>query len=170
MLKIAEPRKGGVWVGGDSRAGRGGSEINRSRMDDVEVDGGEVEVDKVGKKVQKLFKSKNSSKSKITVRSLDFLTPKAKLVFTKLRQVFLKAPILHHFDPNRHIRIETNALGYAIGRVLNQLTMDDLCQWHQVTFFSRKMILAETRYETHNGEFLAIVEAFKTWKQYLKGS
>ena len=32
------------------------------------------------------------------------------------------------------------------------------------------MILAETRYETHNGKLLAIVEAFKTWRHYLEGS
>ena len=31
------------------------------------------------------------------------------------------------------------------------------------------MIPAETKYETHNGELLAIVEAFKTWKHYLEG-
>ena len=31
------------------------------------------------------------------------------------------------------------------------------------------MILAETCYETHNGELLAIIEAFKTWKHYLEG-
>ena len=31
------------------------------------------------------------------------------------------------------------------------------------------MISAETRYETHNGELLAIVEAFKTWRHYLEG-
>ena len=31
------------------------------------------------------------------------------------------------------------------------------------------MIPAETRYETHNSELLAIVEAFKTWRHYLKG-
>ena len=32
------------------------------------------------------------------------------------------------------------------------------------------MIPAETRYETHNSELLAIVKAFKTWKHYLEGS
>ena len=32
-----------------------------------------------------------------------------------------------------------------------------------------KVISAETRYETHNGELLAIVEAFKTWRHYLEG-
>ena len=31
------------------------------------------------------------------------------------------------------------------------------------------MILTETCYETHNGKFLVIVEAFKTWRHYLKG-
>ena len=79
-------------------------------MDNVEVDSGEVKVDEVGQKVQKLSKSKNLSKSKKTVRSLGFLNPRAKLAFTKLRQVFLKAPILNHFDPERHIWIETDSL------------------------------------------------------------
>ena len=32
------------------------------------------------------------------------------------------------------------------------------------------MIPTETRYETHNGELLAIIEAFKSWKHYLEGS
>ena len=31
------------------------------------------------------------------------------------------------------------------------------------------MISAETWYETHNGELLTIVEAFKTWRHYLEG-
>ena len=31
------------------------------------------------------------------------------------------------------------------------------------------MIPAETCYETHDGELLAIVEAFKTWRHYLEG-
>ena len=153
MLKTAEPRKGGDGVGGDSRARRDG--IDGNEMDDVEVDGGEVEVDEVGKKGRKTSKSKKSVGS-------DFLTPGAKLAFTKLRQAFLKAPILHHFDPERHIRIETDASDYAIGGVLSQLTSDDSGQWHPVAFFSRKMIPAETRYKMHNGELLAIVEIFMT--------
>ena len=31
------------------------------------------------------------------------------------------------------------------------------------------MILVEIQYETHNGELLAIIEAFKTWHHCLKG-
>ena len=90
-----------------------------------------------------------------------------------MRQAFTEAPILRHFDPKCHIRIETDASGYAVGGVLSQLTSDHLTsdqgQWHPVANFSRKMIPAETRYETHDGELLAIVEAFKTWRHYLEG-
>ena len=118
MLKTAEPRKGGDGVGGDNRAGRGRSEIDKSGMDDIEVDGGEVEVDEVGKK------ARNLSKSKKMVGS-DFFTLGAKLAFTELKQAFLKAPILHHFDLEGHIRIETDVSGYAIDGVPSQLTLDN---------------------------------------------
>ena len=153
------PGEGGVGVGG-SRAGHGGSKLDDgSGMDDVEVDGGEVEV---GEKGRNLFKSKKTESS--------FLISGARKTFTKLRQAFLKTPILHHFDPERHIRIETDESGYAIGGVLSQLTPDDSGRWHPVAFFSCKMIPTETKYETYNSELLAIVEAFKTWRHYLEGS
>ena len=76
----------------------------------------------------------------------------------------MKAAILYHFDPEYYIWIEMDVLGVAIGGVLGQLTLDDLGRWHPVAFFSCKIILMETRYKTHNNEFLAIVKAFKTSK------
>ena len=160
MLKTAEPKKGGDGVGSGSRAGRGGSKLRgRRRIDGDEVDDNEVD-DDVGTTAQKSSKSKNLSKSKEAESG--FLTSGARKAFTELRQAFVKAPILHHFDPERHIWIETDASGYAIGGVLSQLTSDDSGRWHPVAFFSRKMIPAETRYETHDGKLLAIIEAFKT--------
>ena len=127
-----------------------------------------------------LSKSKKSKNAKSGVQTRlgatgepTFLTPDAREAFNQLRQAFTEAPILRHFDPEGHIRIETDASGYAIGGVLSQLTSDHLTsdqgQWHPVAYFLRKMIPAETRYETHNGELLAIVEAFKTWRHYLEG-
>ena len=104
-----QPGKGGVGAGGSNRARRDGS---GSRIDDGEIDGGKAGDDKVGKKVQKSFKSKKMVGS-------DIFTFRAKLAFTKLRQAFVKAPIPYHFDLKRHIRIETDALGYAIGRVVS---------------------------------------------------
>ena len=57
------------------------------------------------------------------------------------------------------------ASGTRLDRVV---TKANLSQWYPVAFFSKKMILAETRYETHDGELLAIIEAFKTWHHYLE--
>ena len=128
---------------------------------------------------KKLSKSGNSTNFDATEDGPKFLTPDARTAFNHLRLAFTEAPILWHFDPECHIWIETDASGYAIGGVLSQLTSGtnpdgvvtkaDLGQWHPVAFFLRKMIPAETRYETHDGELLAIVEAFKTWRHYLEG-
>ena len=57
-----------------------------------------------------------------------FLTPKARLAFTKLRQTFVKAPILYHFDPKCHIQIKTDLFEYTIGKILSQLTLNYLDQ------------------------------------------
>ena len=111
---------------------------------------------------------------------LNFLTPNIKKAFNYLRLAFIKAPILRHFDLKSYIWIEPDALSYAIGRVLSQLNLNldaspnnsnksDFSQWHLIAYFSRKMISIETQYKTHDAEFLAIVEAFKTWRHYLEG-
>ena len=85
-----------VGIGTDKRAGRDGSELDRSGMDIVEVEGSKVGDDEVGKNGQKMFKFKK------TVRS-DFFIPRARLTFTKLRKAFVKAPIFYHFNPERYI-------------------------------------------------------------------
>ena len=121
-----------------------------------------------------LVKSKNHDfpKSRSEEAGTGFLIPKARLAFTQLRQAFVKAPILQHCDSKSHIRIDTDALSYAIGGVLSQLssgtrpdglvTKNDLSQWHLVAFVSRKMIPAETWYKTHDSKLFAIVKVFKT--------
>ena len=92
-IKFAtQPGEGIVGVGGERKARHDKNKLDGSELDGAEVNGNEVEDDEVGKKVQK------TSKFKKMVGSLDFLTFKAKLTFTELRQAFLKAPILYHFD------------------------------------------------------------------------
>ena len=160
----------------------GSSVISAFRVDGDEViDGGGA--------VGQLNASRKSAKSKSRIKSghlcnsnnlkeRKFLTSNARKAFNHLWQAFTEAPILRHFDPECHIWIKTDASGYAIRRVLSQLTpnqviSDDVIgsnvDWHPVAYFSRKMIPAETQYETHDGELLAIVEAFKTWRHYLEG-
>ena len=87
-----------------------------------------------------LVKSKNHDflKSRPEEAEMGFLTPEARLFFTQLKQAFVKAQILHHFNPESQIWTETDASGYAIGGVLSQLfsrarpdgivTKDDLGQ------------------------------------------
>ncbi len=82
---------------------------------------------------------------------------RAREVFTKLRQAFVKASILNHFDLEYYCRI------------LIQLTLDNLDQWNLMALFSQKMISVKIRYDTHNDELMAIVKVFKTWRYYLKG-
>ncbi len=48
------------------------------------------------------------------------------MVFTKLRQAFVRTLILNHFDLERHIKIQMDIPSYAIDRILSQLTSDDL--------------------------------------------
>ena len=103
----------------------------------------------------------NIKKSVKAAKGSDYLTPVAKKAFNHLCHTFIQAPIFQHFDLEWHIRIETNVSGYVIGGVLSLLTLNNLGQWHLVAYYSKKMILAKTQYETHNGELLAIVEAFK---------
>ena len=73
--------------------------------------------------LSKSKKSKNK-KSEILIHSIItgkpmFLTPDTKEVLNRLRQSFIKASILWHFNPECDIRIKTNASSYVIGGVLS---------------------------------------------------
>jgi hypothetical protein len=46
--------------------------------------------------------------------STGFLPPQAKEAFYELREAFAKAVMLHHFDPERPCRLETDSSGFAI--------------------------------------------------------
>ena len=49
------------------------------------------------------------------------LTPEGEESFETLKEAFMKAPLLRHFDPTRKIRIESDASGYAVSAILSQL-------------------------------------------------
>ena len=110
---MRRPGKSGVGIGGDSKAERD-NEVDNEVDEEVED-----EVDnEIGKKSQNLSKSKKIE--------LGFLTSGARMAFTKLKQVFIKAPILHYFDLEHYIWVEIDASGYAIGGILSKLTLDNL--------------------------------------------
>lgn len=63
----------------------------------------------------------NLSKTKSS--KIRFFTPEVRIVFICLRKTFTKAPILNHFDPQRHIRIEIDGFGFLLREIFSQLTL-----------------------------------------------
>jgi len=63
--------------------------------------------------------------------------------------------------------IETDASDFALGCILSQYLGKRL---HPVAFHSRKLNDAEGKYEIHDKELLAILEALREWKHYLLGA
>ena len=105
IKSVTQLKKGVIGVDGESRIGYDGNKLDGSEIDDGKIGGGEVN-NNVGKKGQKTSKFKNLSKSKKAIGFLDFLTPRAKLAFTILRQAFFKALIFYYFNSEYHIWIE----------------------------------------------------------------
>ena len=94
----------------------------------IRGDGGRA--NKTGKNSSKFKKSKNKKFGNLIYTNIGateeptFLNPGARDAFNFLRQAFTKALILRHFDPECHIRIETDVSGYVISRVFTQLSSD----------------------------------------------
>ena len=87
--------------------------------------------------------------------------------FIALLSAFEEAPLLRHFDPDRPIRMETDASKSGLGAILSQL-FDG--RWNPIAFFSRQFKGPELNYGTPDQEMMAIVESFKHWRHYLEGS
>jgi hypothetical protein len=95
-------------------------------------------------------------------------TLEAEQAFQTLKTSFSTEPILVIFDPKKPVTVETDASDKAIGACLSQ--PDDNNKLRPVAYLSRKMAPAELNYEVHDKELLAIVEAFRHWRVYLKGT
>ena len=92
----------------------------------------------------------------------------AKQAFNQLRDVFMKASILRHFDSEQHIHIEIDIFNYAVVSIMSQSDNED--QWHLIAFWFRMMIDVERNYEIHDQKLLVIVAMFKHWRHYVKNS
>ena len=88
--------------------------------------------------------------------------------FRKLKEAFTTAPVLTHWIPDTPIMVETDASDYALAAVLSIRTPDG--DYHPVTFHSRTFKDAETNYDIHDKELMAIYDTFKRWRHYLKGA
>ena len=53
--------------------------------------------------------------------------------------------------------MKSDISSYSISTILNQLISNNSCQGYLIAFFSRKIIPAETWYNTYDGELLAFI-------------
>ena len=90
---------------------------------------------------------------------------KCQEAFQRLKQALTSAPILHHWDPDRPTKIETDASDGVTSGILSQQAEDHL--WHPVAYFSKTMAAAECNYEIHDKEMLAIIRAVQEWRAEL---
>jgi len=67
--------------------------------------------------------------------------------------------ILITFDSEREVVMKTDISNYAIRACINQQNEHE--RWHSVMFHLRKLLSAETNYDIHNKELLAIIDIFK---------
>ena len=84
-----------------------------------------------------------------------------------LKKAFTTAPVLTHWVPNAQIILKTNASNYALTTILLIVSPDD-SRIHLIAFHSWTFTAPELNYDIHDKELLAIFEAFKIWRHYLK--
>ena len=100
----------------------------------------------------------------------------ASAAFRTLRGAFTQAPVLRHFDPALPCMVISDASDAARAAILLQPQEDAVngaqpqTHWHPVAYYSLSFKGPELRYEIHDKELLAIVDAFKVWRHYLEGA
>ena len=87
--------------------------------------------------------------------------------FDKLKEELLRAPLLGYFDPTKRLIIETDASDHTTVAMISQEVEGGL---QPLGFMSKKMTSAEQNYTITEKEMLAIIQAVKDWRKYLKGS
>ncbi|GAB7336241.1 hypothetical protein MBLNU13_g09002t2 [Cladosporium sp. NU13] len=106
--------------------------------------------------------------TELTKKDKEFVwSAEAEEAFQELKTRFSTEPILVIFDPKKPSVVETDASDKAIGACLSQA--DDKGKLRPVAYLSRKFTPAESNYEVHDKELLAIIEAFRYWRVYLEG-
>ena len=93
-------------------------------------------------------------------------SPACDKAFHLLKQAFILAPVLHHFDPVLLPIVETDASNYVITGIFSLRTNDS--EIHPVAFYACTLSGTELNYNTHDKELLVIFEAFRTWRHYLE--
>ena len=90
----------------------------------------------------------------------------AESAFTESKQILANATLPVHPDSTAQINITCDASDVAVGGVLQQFLNG---MWQPLSFFSKKLNPAETRYSAFNRELLAVYATIKHFRHNLKG-
>jgi len=93
-------------------------------------------------------------------------TEKQEKVFKELKEQFTKELVLAAPDIDKKMRMEVNALNYAMGGVLSMECEDRL--WRPVAFLSKSLNGTERNYKIHDKEMLAIIWGLESWRHLLE--
>jgi hypothetical protein len=84
--------------------------------------------------------------------------------FEELKERFVTAPILAHWDPELPTVVEPDCSGWALGSCLSQWHGDKL---RPVAYLSNKLSPAECNYEIHDRELLGVIRSLEEWRAEL---
>jgi hypothetical protein len=87
--------------------------------------------------------------------------------FEELKKAVISQPILAYWDPSRTTVVEADCSGYSLGGCL--LQEDEQGLLRPVAYHSRKLTPAESNYDIHDKELLAIMSCLRAWDAELRG-
>ena len=88
--------------------------------------------------------------------------------FNALKKAFTSDVILHHYNLNLKIIVETDTSDYVSEGILSQYDKNGIL--HLIAYFFKKHNSAECNYEIYDKELMTIVHTFKEWCSELEGS
>ena len=88
-------------------------------------------------------------------------------IFEELKEMFIIELVLVLPDLDKEMRVETDALDFAIEGVLSMKCEDK--KWRLVAYISKSLNKAKRNYEIHNKEMLAIIRCLEAWSGQLGG-
>ena len=91
----------------------------------------------------------------------------ANSAFIESKQILAKATLLVHPDHTAPLNITCDASDFAVGGVLQQYINN---VWQPLSFFSKKLTPAETRYSAFNRELLAVYATIRHFRNNSEGN
>ena len=105
----------------------------------------------------------------LTKKDVKFVwNAESEAAFQQLKHRFISAPILMHFDAEREIIVETDALDYVSAGIMSQYDNNGVL--HAVAYFSKTYLPAACNYEIYDKELIAIIRCFEEWRPELEST